>query len=70
MTGTTSAHRTGVANLPLHYGKAPSWLFQRMVRLARAVTLAVVEDQGPSGVLARLSQPVWFQALGCVLGFD
>jgi len=41
-----------------------------MVRLARAVTLAVVEDQGPSGILARLGQPVWFQAFGCVLGFD
>jgi hypothetical protein len=34
--------RTGVANLPLHYGKAPRWLFQRMARLARAVALVTV----------------------------
>ena len=70
MTQPQGPRRTGVANLPLHYGKAPPWLFQRMVRLALAAALAVVEDQGPSGVLARLSQPVWFQAFGCVLGFD
>lgn len=64
------AQRTGVANLPLHYGKAPPWLFQRMVKLARAMTIAVVEDYGPDEVLQRLSDPFWFQALGCVLGFD
>ena len=70
MAQLKGAHKTGVANLPLHYGKAPAWLFQRMVKLAQAVTLAIVEDQGPEGVLTRLSQPVWFQAFGCVLGFD
>jgi hypothetical protein len=41
-----------------------------MVRLARAITLTVVEDYGPEGVLRRLSDPLWFQAFGCVLGFD
>lgn len=64
------SRRTGITDLPLHYGKAPPWLFQRMVRLARAIALAVVEEHGPTGMLARLSQPVWFQAFGCVLGFD
>lgn len=64
------ANRTGYASPPLHWGKAPRWLFQRMVRLAREMTLAIVEDQGPEAMLGRLSEPAWFQAFGCVLGFD
>jgi len=64
------ATRTGIANLPLHHGKAPPWLFQRMVRLAREITIAIVIEFGPEEVLRRLSHPYWFQALGCVLGFD
>ena len=62
--------RTGHADLPLHYGRAPRWLFERMTALAREIVLAVVEEEGPTGLLRRLSDPVWFQALGCVLGFD
>ncbi|MCS7173332.1 MAG: DUF763 domain-containing protein [Armatimonadetes bacterium] len=63
-------HRTGIATLPLHSGSAPRWLFARMVRLGRAVLAALVEDIGPHGVLRRLSDPFWFQAFGCLLGFD
>ncbi|MDQ7850598.1 MAG: DUF763 domain-containing protein [Armatimonadota bacterium] len=62
--------RTGTATLPLHGGRAPRWLFARMVRLARAVVEALVEDAGPAGVLRRLADPFWFQAFGCLLGFD
>src|SRR4030042_1824108 len=62
--------RTGIAGLPLHYGAAPRWLFERMVRLARQITLVLVEEYGPQEVLARLSDPLWFQAFGCALGFD
>ncbi len=62
--------RTGIANLPLHSGKAPRWLFERMTLLARGIITAIVKDFGPSEVLRRLSDPYWFQALGCVLGFD
>lgn len=62
--------RTGTATLPLHSGAAPRWLFDRMARLARAVVFALVEDAGPEGFLRRLSDPFWFQAFGCVLGFD
>jgi uncharacterized protein len=62
--------RTGVASLPLHSGRAPAWLFGRMVRLAREILGHVVADYGPDEVLARLSDPFWFQAFGCVLGFD
>ncbi len=62
--------RTGIANLPLHYGKAPRWLFDRMVRLAREITIVIVSDFGADEMLRRLSHPYWFQAFGCILGFD
>jgi hypothetical protein len=64
------AKRTGIANLPLHGGKAPHWLFQRMAVLAREITLAIVTEYGSMEMLHRLSDPYWFQALGCVLGYD
>jgi len=62
--------RTGFAQLPLHGGKAPAWLFSRMVRLSREIVRHLVEESGPDEVLRRLSDPYWFQAFGCVLGFD
>ena len=62
--------QTGIVNLPLHGGKAPAWLFQRMVRLGREIARIIVEDYGPGELLARISDPYWFQSLGCVLGFD
>ena len=62
--------RTGYANLPLHGGQAPRWLFNRMVKLAREMTIFVVAEHGPDEMLRRLSDPYWFQAFGCVLGFD
>lgn len=62
--------KTGVAHLPLHYGKAPSWLFQRMKSLAREITLSIIDAYGNEEMLSRLSDPYWFQAFGCVLGFD
>ena len=66
----TKPTRTGVANLPLHGGKAPRWLFSRMTRLSREISIAIVSDFGPQEMLRRLSDPFWFQGLGCVLGFD
>ncbi len=65
-----SGTRTGVANLPLHYGKAPKWLFSRMVKLAREIVIIIISDYGAEEMLRRLSDPYWFQAFGCVLGFD
>ena len=62
--------RTGTARLPLHGGRAPRWLFTRMVALSREILRVMVEEFGPGEVLARVSDPFWFQALGCVLGFD
>ncbi|MFO7651501.1 MAG: DUF763 domain-containing protein [bacterium] len=62
--------RKGVATLPLHWGTAPRWLFDRMTRMARAVGEIIVAEYGPDELLRRLSDPVWFQAFGCVAGFD
>lgn len=62
--------RTGTARLPLHSGKAPRWLTQRMAVLGREIILLMVAEHGTAVLLERLSDPFWFQALGCVLGFD
>ena len=67
---SNSPQRTGIANLPLHYGKVPPWLFERMTRLAREVVLVIATEFGTKEVLRRLSDPFWFQAFGCVLGYD
>jgi hypothetical protein len=61
---------TGFASLPLHGGKAPAWLFQRMVRLSREIVQFIAAEQGERELLRRLADPFWFQAFGCVLGFD
>src|SRR5687767_14447389 len=62
--------RTGSATLPLHSGRAPRWLFDRMSELAPAIAEVIVLEHGRSVFLERLSDPHWFQAFGCVLGFD
>ncbi|MBM3699337.1 MAG: DUF763 domain-containing protein [Actinobacteria bacterium] len=62
--------KTATVNLPLHGGKAPYWLFWRMMRLSRHILILMAEDKGPAEIMRRLSDPLWFQALGCVLGFD
>ena len=62
--------RSGVADLPLHSGRVPSWLAQRMTALGTGITEAIVHDYGTSGFLSRLSDPFWFQAFGAVMGMD
>src|SRR5215218_11149432 len=64
------ARHTGYASLPLHGGKAPAWLFGRMVKLSREIVIYLASEYGTREVLRRLSDPFWFQAFGCVLGFD
>lgn len=58
------------ADLPLHYGKVPPWLAERMRKLGGAIVEAIVQEYGKSAVLSRLSDPFWFQAFGAVLGMD
>ncbi|MGB9876224.1 MAG: DUF763 domain-containing protein [bacterium] len=62
--------RRGIADSPLHYGICPPWLFERMKRLGKGIIEGIVEEWGSEEVLRRLSDPFWFQALGCLLGFD
>ncbi len=62
--------RTGYAHLPLHGGRAPRWLFERMVPLSREIVVFLASEFGREEVLRRLADPHWFQAFGCVLGFD
>jgi hypothetical protein len=62
--------RSGVADLPLHGGRVPPWLAMRMVTLGTAIAESVMCHYGRSALLARLSDPFWFQALGSVMGMD
>src|SRR3954463_6802041 len=62
--------RSGVTDLPLHGGRVPDWLAQRMTRLGTTITEAIVHDYGTSAFLSRLSDPFWFQAFGAVMGMD
>ncbi len=63
-------YRTGVAVLPLHYGRAPAWLTVRMCKLAKEIANIMIEENGTTKFIQRLSDPYWFQALGCVLAYD
>src|SRR5437868_8332249 len=62
--------RSGSADLPLHGGNVPQWLAQRMAALGGAISEAIILDYGSDELLARLADPFWFQAFGCVLGMD
>lgn len=62
--------RSGSADLPLHGGKVPAWLYERMARLGGAITEAIVQEYGTSAFLSRISDPFWFQSFGAVLGMD
>ncbi len=62
--------RSGSADLPLHGGRVPPWLAERMTKLGTAISESVIYHYGPSELLTRLSDPFWFQALGSVMGMD
>ena len=62
--------RRGVANLPLHGGHAPKWLFKRMVKLTKGIVDVMLYEYDADEFLRRISDPYWFQAFSCVLGFD
>ena len=62
--------RRGVAELPLHGGHVPYWLASRMRKLARIVVRLIVDEYGTLGLLERLADPVWFQALNNLIGMD
>ncbi|MEM1574695.1 MAG: DUF763 domain-containing protein [Nitrososphaerota archaeon] len=62
--------KTGIAELPLHEGKAPKWLIIRMKSLGEQICQIIIRDFGYKELLSRLSNPFWFQSFGCVLGYD
>ena len=62
--------RTGSADLPLHGGRVPPWLAERMASLGAIITQAVVHHYGRDEFLQRLSHPFWFQSFGAVMGMD
>jgi len=62
--------RSGFADLPLHGGRVPAWLAERMTKLGTAISESVLHHYGPPELLSRLSDPFWFQALGAVMGMD
>jgi len=62
--------RSGFADLPLHGGRVPPWLAERMQKLGTAIVESVVYHYGAAEFLSRLSDPFWFQGLGSVMGMD
>ena len=59
--------RSGTADMALWGGGIPSWLFDRMVKLALPVVEAIVLEKGQAAFLRRLSDPFWFQSFGAVI---
>ncbi|HWJ91738.1 MAG TPA: DUF763 domain-containing protein [Flavisolibacter sp.] len=62
--------RSGSADLPLHSGSVPKWLYERMARLGIAITEAIIAEYGKKEFLSRMSDPFWFQSFGAVMGMD
>lgn len=62
--------RSGNADLPLHGGRVPRWLGDRMTRLGALIAEAIVQQYGRDEFLARLAHPFWFQSFGAVMGMD
>ena len=63
-------NRSGFADLPLHGGRVPLWLSERMQKLGTAIVESILYHYGAPEFLSRLSDPFWFQAFGCVMGMD
>src|SRR5579875_2102432 len=64
------AKRAGSADLPLHGGRVPAWLGERMTKLGAIVSEAIVHHYGRDELLRRLAHPFWFQSFGAVMGMD
>ena len=62
--------RTGSADLPLHGGRVPAWLYERMMKLGAVISQAIVQEYGRDELLRRLAHPFWFQSFGAVMGMD
>ena len=54
--------------MPLHFGKVPGFLTERMGNMGDAIVESILTNYGKSELLSRMSDPNWFQALGAVMG--
>ncbi|HVZ12829.1 MAG TPA: DUF763 domain-containing protein [Bauldia sp.] len=64
------SQRSGSADLPLHGGRVPKWLGERMTRLGAVICQAIVIHYGRDEFIRRLAHPFWFQSFGAVMGMD
>ena len=64
------SRRSGSADLPLHGGRVPRWLADRMTKLGALMAEAIVREYGRDELLRRLAHPFWFQCFGAVMGMD
>jgi uncharacterized protein len=62
--------RSGSADLPLHGGRVPAWLGERMTRLGTVMVEAILLHYGREELLRRVAHPFWFQSFGAVMGMD
>ena len=62
--------RSGHSDLPLHYGRVPRWLAERMASLSGGIVESIIQEYGVHTFLSKMSDPFWFQSLGAVLGMD
>lgn len=62
--------KSGITDLPLHYGHVPMWLAKRMSSLGLAIVESILIEYGRAEVIRRLSNPFWFQSLGAIMGMD
>jgi hypothetical protein len=58
----------GSIGMPLHFGKVPGFLTERMGNMGDAIVESILINYGKSELLSRMSDPNWFQALGAVMG--
>ena len=58
----------GAVGMPLHFGKVPNFLSERMGRMGDTIIESILDNYGKSEVLTRMSDPNWFQAFGAVTG--
>ena len=61
---------SGIADLPLHTGHVPPWLYSRMVKLSGLVVELLVDEHGIRETIRLFSNPIFFQAFNNIIGMD
>ncbi|MCX8167219.1 MAG: DUF763 domain-containing protein, partial [Candidatus Micrarchaeota archaeon] len=63
-------NKLGITDLPLHYGKAPNWLLNKMIKISYEFLDYFLNIHNTKELINCLSNPYWFQAYSCFIGFD